>query len=243
MTSLSLEHFFLRYFTRRKRALSPATLDDFPLFKRGWTLQEDILAVRTVHYCGSSIQWQCQKHRKAESIHGSFPNDPDIRPLKYLFLRGSTNNVIGGSWYRIVESYMQRELTRPEDMFPAISGIAREISRQTGFIYRAGIWLEDFHRGLLWAFHRDADRSDSYVAPTWSWGSIKTITCPVRYTRYRYKANEDVPDIKAELLNCDIPPRGNDPFGQISHATITLRGLWLPLSEWRYQDPILMGMC
>jgi hypothetical protein len=225
----------------KKRRAAPATLDDFSLRKRGWTLQEDIRAVRTVHYSGGGIRWECQNHRKAESVHGAL-GGYDLRPLKYLFLRGLTNNVTGGSWYKIVESYMPRELTRPEDMFAAISGIAREISRQTGFTYRAGIWLEDFHRGLLWAFHWQADRSDSYVAPTWSWGSIKTIASLASHTIYRYKADEDVPDIRAKLLNCDITPRKDDPFGQITHATITLRGLWLPLSEWRSRDPILMGM-
>lgn len=70
---------------------------------------------------------------------------------------------------------------------------------------------------------------------------MKTIKCPARHTIHRYKAGEDVPDIRARLLNCDITPRGNDPFGQITHATITWRGLWLPLSEWRSRDPILIG--
>lgn len=141
--SLPVEQIFLRYRTGKKYA-AHLTLDDFPLLKRGWTLQEDILAVRTVHYSKTHLSWECQQHRKLESMHGAIGMRIS-KPLKHLFLCGSLNNVTGGSWYRIVESYLQRELTFPEDLFPAISGIAREVSRPTGFTYKAGIWLEDFH--------------------------------------------------------------------------------------------------
>jgi hypothetical protein len=245
-TSLPIEKVHLRY-SRRKR--NSVERFEFPLSKRGWTLQEDILAVRTVHYHLNQLRWECQKHRKVEGVRGDITGYIDSsKPLKHLFLSSSTNNITGGSWYRIVENYVSRELTVPEDKFPAMSGIARELSKQTGFSYRVGIWLEDFHRGLLWACHGRDDmadkthRCDSYVAPTWSWGSIKTIQNLARHTIYRYEV-DSIPDIKAQLLDCKITPRGNDPFGQITHATITLHGLWLPLLKWKSTNPILLGQC
>jgi hypothetical protein len=237
------EEVFL-HFSRSKetqaRSYKARSLD-----KRGWTLQEDILAVRTIHYGFNQLHWECQRDRMAEGMRGVVGGSVASNSvLKRLFLSNLTNNVTDGSWYRIVEEYMPRELTRPEDMFPAISSIAREVHRQTGFTYRAGIWLEDFHRGLLWTFCGESERCGSYVAPTWSWGSIRTIRNPKQHTHYRPQAGENlsvIPDVKAKLLGCNVTPRGDDTFGQITHAAITLRGLWLWLSEWKSTDGILFG--
>lgn len=33
------------------------------LAKRGWTLQEDILAASAIHYENQGLRWDCQKHR------------------------------------------------------------------------------------------------------------------------------------------------------------------------------------
>ena len=44
-----------------------------------------------------------------------------------------------------------------------------------GDVYLAGIWRDDLSRGLLWTPHNSshASRHSQYVAPTWSWASIK----------------------------------------------------------------------
>jgi hypothetical protein len=40
------------------------------LAKRGWTIQEDILAVRAIHYENPGLGWECQKHRGFEGLDG-----------------------------------------------------------------------------------------------------------------------------------------------------------------------------
>ena len=49
-----------------------------------------------------------------------------------------------------------------------MSGLAKEFSDRTGYHYKAGIWLEDIHRGLLWTNQGCA--IDLCHAPSWSWG-------------------------------------------------------------------------
>jgi hypothetical protein len=41
-------------------------------------------------------------------------------------------------------------MTFPEDKFPAFSGSAAEFANRTGYQWKAGIWVQDFRRGLLW---------------------------------------------------------------------------------------------
>jgi hypothetical protein len=54
-----------------------------------------------------------------------------------------TNDIL--NWW-----YACRQMTIPEDMFPAFSGLATEFASRTGYRWKAGIWVEDFRRGLLW---------------------------------------------------------------------------------------------
>jgi hypothetical protein len=40
------------------------------LAKRGWTIQEDILAARAIHYENPGLRRECQKHRGFEGLDG-----------------------------------------------------------------------------------------------------------------------------------------------------------------------------
>jgi hypothetical protein len=144
-----------------------------------------------------------------------------------------------------------RALNRREDIFPALSGVVNEVTKRTGFTYRAGIWLEDFHRGLTWVIEGNSDRVGSYIAPSWSWPSIKTPINQTPTTKARYTETLD-PALQAEsvttdwpmpskLIGCNITLQGKDPFGQITHTTIVLRGLWLQFSNWKGKRPIRIG--
>jgi hypothetical protein len=70
---------------------------------------------------------------------------------------------------------MRRDLTYKEDILPTISGLAREIEKQTGNTYAAGIWMEEFHKGLLWRTFGAGKRSKTYYVPSWSWASVGTL--------------------------------------------------------------------
>jgi hypothetical protein len=69
-------------------------------------------------------------------------------------------------WYEKLCDYASRQITFKTDRFPAIAGLAREVAARTGYHYRAGLWLEDIHNGLLWSAPRVGVISGH--APTWS---------------------------------------------------------------------------
>ncbi|EMD64438.1 hypothetical protein COCSADRAFT_49781, partial [Bipolaris sorokiniana ND90Pr] len=55
-----------------------------------------------------------------------------------------------GMWYRIVADYSSRHLTKGQDRFTAISGVARIIAERVRSEYCAGLWASEFVYGLLW---------------------------------------------------------------------------------------------
>ncbi|EUC30361.1 hypothetical protein COCCADRAFT_62710, partial [Bipolaris zeicola 26-R-13] len=55
-----------------------------------------------------------------------------------------------GMWYRIVADYSRRNLTKGQDRFAAISGVARMIAERVRSEYYAGLWASEFVYGLLW---------------------------------------------------------------------------------------------
>jgi hypothetical protein len=97
------------------------------------------------------------------------------------------------SWYDIVKEYAKRGITFEKDIFPAISGLAREVHEGIGQEYKAGIWAQDIHRGLIWFAPRPGAkrRVTPYIAPSWSWASVdfsKTEEC----WQQRYVPMDDI---------------------------------------------------
>ncbi|PVH85736.1 HET-domain-containing protein [Cadophora sp. DSE1049] len=215
------------------------------LATRGWTLQEDILSPRTVHYRSGHLAWECQTHRKYELYEGTkdFAGDP-FGPAKQHFLRSPRNLVSRGSWYKILEAYMQRDLTMEGDKFPALAGLARKVGEQTGYTYKAGIWLEQFHGGLLWHCGSPERRVDVFVAPSWSWASMETLVSRPSHVSWCFGPTPACTDnsvgSRAELLDCQVTLAGPDIYGQVQDATITLKSDFLSLSGWPVEWPIVL---
>lgn len=65
-------------------------------------------------------------------------------------MRPSDHGKVYLSWRTIVEEYSSRELTRVSDTLPALSGLAHLVQPAVGSQYAAGLWVNDFLRGLLW---------------------------------------------------------------------------------------------
>ncbi|KAG9237701.1 hypothetical protein BJ875DRAFT_369358, partial [Amylocarpus encephaloides] len=74
-------------------------------------------------------------------------------------------------WYATVQNYLQRSITFHDDILPAIAGVAQKFQQRTGFHYKAGLWMEDFHRGLLWQSDGLIIHAISTNNPPWSWTS------------------------------------------------------------------------
>ncbi|PMD35079.1 HET-domain-containing protein [Hyaloscypha variabilis F] len=219
--------------------------------KRAWTLQEFILAPRSLLYTSSQLVWECQSRKYCESDDNS--QDSDENELYYgtkrFFITPSTKwgqppelqKYFEPSfrWYCLVNDYFFRDITYETDILPAISGLAREIQLQTGHTYAAGIWIEEICKGLLWQAYGGGRMPEAYRAPSWSWASLKSSPegCASRnyidfYLHLGFLRPE-VEERRASLISYELIPKDSDPFGCVSSGYISIRGRTLLASNWK----------
>jgi hypothetical protein len=80
-----------------------------------------------------------------------------------------------GRWLDILSNYTDRNLTRSEDMLPAIAGIANRIQAHTNNEYIAGVFRSALPRALLWKRQYLGPYlvpTAVQTTPTWSWASM-----------------------------------------------------------------------
>jgi hypothetical protein len=121
-------------------------LDKLPLSQRGWCLQEQLLASRIVHFCPSEVLYECRSLTFCEC--GACPGTLDDDTLDDGEEGGwppkrhseDARDPLTLRWIRIVEDCSKRRFTYPEDVLPALSGLAqRSASTQSG-TYIAGVY-------------------------------------------------------------------------------------------------------
>ena len=230
--------------------------DNAPLNKRGWTLQENLLSPRTLHYTEQQIVFECQKYSITESDltpRGTTDADTftaikrfflrpecsreDLQVIKYPTMAAYYDPLF--RWYQIFEEYYIRDLTFENDRFAAISGLAREISQQSKMTYKAGIWVEDFHVGLLWNVGCRGSLPETYRAPSWSWASldIDMNLGNTHFELYSGPRNYRATHREAELLEIDVELADGDPYGRLLSGSLRLSGRWLPYRFWSGKTP------
>lgn len=135
-------------------------------------------------------------------------------------------------------------LARPDDgiTWSMITGdeishtrLAREIERQTGNTYAAGIWMEEIHKRLLWRTFGAGKRSKTYYAPPWSWASVGTLADTMHEFHMYWSDQFGQPEVigrRASLISYEVVPKDNDPFGCITSGSIYLRGRTLLTRNW-----------
>jgi hypothetical protein len=132
-----------------------------PLNSRAWTLQERILSRRLIHFGAGQIYFECQKLSFGEDeseqvVRGQVMDILDLRLYEGL----ERDDIPRSSWQRpspfplswrwclLIEEYSKRSLTRHTDKLPALSGLAHEVQKRSGYVYCAGHWSEDLHISL-----------------------------------------------------------------------------------------------
>jgi hypothetical protein len=222
---------------------------DTCISQRAWTLQEFVLSPRSLLYTSEQLVWECQTHKYCESdenLQGEMEDDvyhtakrffssPELGKAQFPEYEIFFNPIY--KWYSLVSDYVTRDLTNRQDIFPAISGLAREIGRQTSNTYAAGIWLEDIHRGLLWQMNGAGTPTETYLAPSWSWASLKLTTGGLDppneplYLNVCFTYTEDE-DRRAFHLAHDIVAEDDDHFGCINFGSLQMRGKVLDAKKW-----------
>jgi hypothetical protein len=152
----------------------------------------------------------------------AYPTTPSLIPRA---VASKKPNAIYEVWQHIVQKYSARNLTVPGDKFPAISGIAGKIRKATHSEYLAGIWKSNLASDLLWSACPKPALSDCFAleewrAPSFSWASLDT---PITYTQLNDEERESFAPTVA-LLASSVIPKGLNPLGTLSEASITVRG-------------------
>ncbi|WAO84837.1 HET domain-containing protein [Fusarium falciforme] len=181
-----------------------------PWLERGWTFQERITATRLLMFSRRNIHFKCP------SFSESMGRDQDTYDTNFRML--GRDKLIPDDKLRTYQEWDETisqlnpdraHFTRETDLLPSVAGLAALFQKYLGDEYLAGLWKNNLHRGLYWTL-MDIDeisykallqRLESpfpYLAPSWSWASLRRYLCPHHH------------------------PRGSTEFGEVSHGALEM---------------------
>ncbi|KAI1070227.1 hypothetical protein LB507_010229 [Fusarium sp. FIESC RH6] len=213
-----------------------------PLAKRAWTLQEQLLAQRSVTFAVHTMLWDCKAGTRTfgDSFHYPYSDGRErsfTLNLNKLLLHEEEAIACKydalTSWCRLVTAYSLRVASLESDKLNAIAGVASlsSFSSALGPSYHAGMWTNKLALQLTWYVEHQHEslpgiefpsyQPKAYRAPSWSWASIEggvicfnDIFAPVHY-----------PIIICKILECVVTPKtAENPFGEIISGYLKLRG-------------------
>lgn len=138
--------------------------------KRGWTFQERILSRRCLIFAGGRIYLQCRTSNYDDTGIG-WSSDWRKSPLRTV---AEVKDRPIQFYMKCVESYTGRDLTLPEDILKAFSGVSRLIEWYTCAPFFFGLPSSHFDFALLWRpqegkVRRPGNPDKDAVFPSWSW--------------------------------------------------------------------------
>lgn len=208
-------------------------LEEEPLSKRSWALQERYLSPRTLHFASTQMYFECRSDFYPQDHHLEQDTGMDFKIHRR---ETAKDNNPADSWAYIVRRYTQRYLTVETDKLPAIGGLAERVFLERGLDkspqdeYLAGLWRKDLLVDLIWmTFAEDPKRSTptSYTAPSWSWASVNE---PIRFM-----GNQDTQSL-AVVKGAKVDLESSEsPFGKVTGGWVHLAGMKLhpyDVDEW-----------
>jgi hypothetical protein len=154
-----------------------------PINSRAWTLQERVLSRRLLIFSRIGVMWMCRESQTNPS------GPPDVGPPYQTSLDIDTDDEAADEdklreqWMSIRADYTEMDISYCNDKLLAISALAAEVCRRTGWTYLAGMWKENLFSELHWRSMRQnllgetfllkpqKVREAGYIAPSWSWAS------------------------------------------------------------------------
>lgn len=219
-------------------------VNDGPLHRRAWVVQERLLAPRVLHFCYNMVFWECPclLASEVEPLGEMYHDDYSLRNIKATFASAFADpddfSSRDGPWVFndiVRDCYSRAELTYPRDRLPAISGIARRCMPRHGHSaesYMAGLWRENLPRCLLWHFDsppQDGAVRDLEAAPSWSWASVISNTPRLNLDGYRMFSSRPLfQDFRTIII-----PKNGDRFAQLDVATLRLPVTVIPVDRER----------
>ncbi|KAE9369738.1 HET-domain-containing protein [Stipitochalara longipes BDJ] len=222
-----------------------------PLNRRGWVLQERLLAPRVVHF-SKYIFWECKSLVSCEIMPTGEPFDfqLDYNSFYTRFLqiiekvsaqehettdeKTKLTQAAHHLWWDLVLTYSRCALSKDEDILVAISGIANIMENNLKDQYIGGLWRSTLLKDLLWSSRTPSSvRPFPLLAPTWSWASMKG---PIFRSTVSEGFCRRVLDF-AQIMDIQIKTSGDERNGQIENGYLTIQGLLFDLlwNEEMYQ--------
>lgn len=201
----------------------------YPIFKRAWVMQERFLAARMLHYTEAELVWECMEAFHCEcgadiSERGAWFRD-SFKPAFALNFRKNDFLSRINIWYRLIEEFTAKDITKESDRLPALSGIAQGLQCADLGTYMAGMWSMSIPESLCWTpvlvigkrpqdLHR---RAHPYRAPSWSWAALEG---DVQFHDGLF--DETSKERAVRVVDGWCTPSGLDPYGQVKGGHLVL---------------------
>ena len=216
---------------------------EYPILERGWILQERFLAPRVLHFGRHELMWECMEGAACECSFLDQVQDEHLDKLLHhrnMALKLKEDSIKGQAarqalhktsaaqrWRAMVTRYSRLSLTKEMDIFPALSGLAKQMNREIKDTYVAGLWKKNLPIDLFWevSLPQKNERPGPWKAPTWSCAHRKV---PVHWVDDL--ANVCEPELHLEVLDAKQVPVGENDMGEISSACLVVNTRLCPVT-------------
>ncbi|KAH8880189.1 HET-domain-containing protein [Thozetella sp. PMI_491] len=182
-----------------------------PIDTRAWTQQEHKNALCILRFESGRVLWECQEEKCADS------DIADHRPLHLV------------NWAKEVTKFSARRARTLDEKLAAFEKTSKNLAEIMSWDpsqYKAGLWMKDMPRGLLW--YRDSHLENDPIAgiparvtstPSWSWASIQS---PITWEdNYPTKWN----DYTLEVIECTVKLKSClHPFKNVEKGQLVVKG-------------------
>ncbi|RSL91000.1 hypothetical protein CEP51_000446 [Fusarium floridanum] len=209
----------------------PLYLAQNPLETRAWTLQEHILSGRILRFTAHEMVWHCREVHLCECRPGCALHKEALRLVNLDRMTNDKESSFGVRasdprivWSEVVGPFTRRAITHESDRLPAISGVAAALAGPMGMEYIGGMWKGMLGNTVCWSVENPgASRRETYYAPTWSWASVVGPVEAVWTASTMVLPQTEIIDVQYTLAT-------PNPYGRLSAATLTIKGLLLDVS-------------
>ncbi|KAI3322545.1 hypothetical protein HD806DRAFT_500352 [Xylariaceae sp. AK1471] len=215
-------------------------IQSFPLWERGWIIQEQLLSTRILYFTSQGVIWKCLEGEASDTF------DTIIRKPTWMQYHKEgariftahgeevkdTVSALASWYYEIVTRYSRTQVTKKQDKLPALSGLAAMLQQRIGSRYLAGHWEVSLLNSLCWRLASPAGKTleqEGYIAPSWSWASTSSAIIP----NY-FKGDSPI----SRIIRAEVECSTLDPYGAVQAGFITIKGPLLELnSVYLVQQP------
>lgn len=208
---------------------------DYPLSKRAWCFQERLLATRILHFTEEEVVFECKTHCECEC--GSIVHRKYGTPLKNLY-SGITREAFTPTglvttawdgWKVVVSPYIQKDITNPLDILPALAGLASRVQSDELGQYVAGLWGNELALGLFWFADIVSSRKPPIkTAPSFSWASLAG-TSKVKELQWQWWSPDNKAKQAYRIVEIHCPVAGLNPYGTVSDGFVRVHGYVLAI--------------